>query len=56
VRPVLFNGTAGALILVRGRPFAVMGFTVRQGRIVEIHAIADPARVERIAAVALGTS
>jgi hypothetical protein len=38
---------------VRGRPFAVMGFTVAGGRIVEIDAIADPDRVRRIAAAVL---
>jgi RNA polymerase sigma-70 factor (ECF subfamily) len=48
VRPALVNGGAGAVIIVRGRPFAIMGFTVRGGRIVEIDAIADPERVERI--------
>jgi len=50
VRATLVNGGAGALIVVRGRPFAIMGFTVRGGRIVEIDAIADPDRVERIVA------
>lgn len=55
IRPIQFNGAAGALILVHGRPFAVMGFIVRRGRIVEIDAIADPERIERIAAVVLGT-
>jgi RNA polymerase sigma factor (sigma-70 family) len=49
VQPALVNGAAGALITVNGRPFAVMGFTVVDGRIVEIDAIADPARVERLA-------
>jgi RNA polymerase sigma-70 factor (ECF subfamily) len=53
VRPVLVNGAAGAVITVRGRPFAVMGFTVSQGKIVEIDAIADPERVRRIAAAVL---
>jgi ketosteroid isomerase-like protein len=32
------------------RPFAIMGFTVSDGKIIEIHAIADPQRVQRIAA------
>jgi RNA polymerase sigma factor (sigma-70 family) len=49
VQPALVNGAAGALITVNGRPFAVMGFTVVDGRIVEIDAVADPARVERLA-------
>src|SRR6266540_54628 len=36
-----------------GRPFAVMGFTVADGKIVEIDAIADPERVGRLAAAVL---
>lgn len=54
LRPVLVNGAVGAVITLGGRPFAVMGFIVRHGRIVEIDAIADPARVGRIAASVLG--
>jgi RNA polymerase sigma factor (sigma-70 family) len=54
VLPTLVNGAAGAVITVGGRPFAVMGFTVVDGKIVEIDAIADPERVRRIAAAVLG--
>jgi RNA polymerase sigma factor (sigma-70 family) len=54
LRPALVNGAAGVVVTVRGRPFAVMGFTVAEGRIVEIDAIADPERVRRIAAAVLG--
>jgi hypothetical protein len=32
VRPALVNGAAGVVVAPRGRPFAVMGFTVRRGR------------------------
>jgi RNA polymerase sigma factor (sigma-70 family) len=53
VTPALVNGAAGAVITVRGRPIAVMGFTVVEGRIVEIDAIADPERVRRVAAAVL---
>lgn len=53
LQPALVNGAAGAIVSVRGRPFAVMGFTVAEGRIVEIDAIADPERVRRIAAAVL---
>jgi hypothetical protein len=49
VRPALVNGAAGAVVTVRGRPIAVMGFTVTAGKIVAIDAIADPGRVRRIA-------
>jgi RNA polymerase sigma factor (sigma-70 family) len=52
--PALVNGAAGVVVTVGGRPFAVMGFTVADGRIVEIDAIADPDRVRRIAAAVLG--
>jgi RNA polymerase sigma factor (sigma-70 family) len=48
LHPALINGTAGVVITAHGRPYAVMAFTVAQGKIVEIDAIADPARVETI--------
>jgi RNA polymerase sigma-70 factor (ECF subfamily) len=54
LRPVLVNGSAGVVVVVNGRPFAIMGFTVRDGRIVAIDAIADPGRVGRLAASVLG--
>jgi RNA polymerase sigma factor (sigma-70 family) len=54
VLPVLVNGAAGALIVVGGRPFVVMGFIVAEGRILEIDAMADPQRVRRVAAPVLG--
>src|SRR4051812_13635742 len=54
VRRALINGVPGGVILVRGKPFAIMGFTVRDGRIVEIDAINDPERVARVAAAVLG--
>jgi RNA polymerase sigma factor (sigma-70 family) len=53
IHPALVNGVAGAVITVRGRPFAVMGFTVVGGKIIEIDAVADPERVPRIAAAVL---
>ncbi len=49
LRPTLVNGAAGVLVVVDGRPQSVMGFTVSEGKIVEIDAIADPERVRRIA-------
>ena len=49
----LVNGAAGVVVTVEGRPFAVMGFTVSDGKIVEIDAIGDPERVQRIAAAVL---
>jgi RNA polymerase sigma-70 factor, ECF subfamily len=53
LHPALVNGAAGMVITVHGRPFAVMGFTVVDGKIIEIDAIADPERVGRIAAAVL---
>jgi RNA polymerase sigma-70 factor (ECF subfamily) len=53
VRPALVNGAAGAVITVRGRPIAILGFTVVGGRIVEIDGIAEPERVRRVAAAVL---
>src|ERR671912_710413 len=54
LHPALVNGAAGVVVTVAGRPFAVLGFTVTQGRIVEIDAIANPERVRTIAAAVLG--
>ena len=48
VRPALVNGAAGVVVAPRGRPFAVMGFTVRGGKIVEIDVLADPERLRRL--------
>jgi RNA polymerase sigma factor (sigma-70 family) len=47
--PALVNGAAGVLVTLDGQPMTVMGFTVANGKIVEIDAIADPDRVRRIA-------
>jgi RNA polymerase sigma-70 factor (ECF subfamily) len=53
LHPALVNGTAGVVVTVHGRPFAVMGFTVTDGRIVEINAIAEPDRVRAMTASVL---
>ena len=47
-RPALVNGAVGVVVAPRGRLLAVLGFTVRGGKIVEIDAIADPARLGRL--------
>jgi RNA polymerase sigma-70 factor (ECF subfamily) len=54
VHPALINGAAGVVITVRGRPVALMGFTVTGSTIAEIDAIADPARVRTVAVAVLG--
>jgi RNA polymerase sigma-70 factor (ECF subfamily) len=43
--PVLVNGTAGILCTMQGKPFSVMAFTVRGGKIAEIDILADPERL-----------
>jgi RNA polymerase sigma-70 factor (ECF subfamily) len=50
LHPALVNGAAGVVVTVRGRPVTVMGFTIVNGKIAEIDAIADPVRVRDIAA------
>jgi RNA polymerase sigma-70 factor, ECF subfamily len=45
VRPALVNGAAGVVVAPHGRPFSVMGFTVADGKIVAIDALADPERL-----------
>jgi RNA polymerase sigma-70 factor (ECF subfamily) len=45
LRPVLVDGTAGVVIEVDGVPDTIMGFTVRDGRIVAIDILADPERL-----------
>ena len=54
LRPALVNGAAGVVVMMRGRPVTVIGFTVADGKIAEIDAIADPERVPTIAAAVLG--
>ncbi len=53
LHPALVNGAAGVVVTVRGRPITVMGFTVADGKVAEIDAIADPERVRKIAAAVL---
>jgi RNA polymerase sigma factor (sigma-70 family) len=47
-RPVLVNGAAGVVVKLHGRAFAVMGFTVSGGKIVQVDAILDPERLRRV--------
>jgi RNA polymerase sigma factor (sigma-70 family) len=44
-RPAVVNGAAGAVIMLGDRPFAVVGFTVTDGRIAAIDLIADPSKL-----------
>jgi RNA polymerase sigma-70 factor, ECF subfamily len=48
VRPAVINGTAGVVVAPDGQLVSIMAFTVRGGRVVEIHALVDPARLARL--------
>jgi RNA polymerase sigma-70 factor (ECF subfamily) len=52
--PVMVNGAAGVLIVLDGRPFAVIAFTVSGGRIVEMDSIIDPDRLRYVDLSVLG--
>ncbi|PZF80271.1 sigma-70 family RNA polymerase sigma factor [Jiangella anatolica] len=47
-RRVLVNGAPGLLVAPGGRPFAVLAFTVRRDRIVEIDILGDQDRLRRL--------
>jgi RNA polymerase sigma factor (sigma-70 family) len=47
-QPALVNGAAGVVVSRGGRPFSVIGFTVRRGRIVAIDILADPTRLRQL--------
>jgi RNA polymerase sigma factor (sigma-70 family) len=44
----LVNGSPGAVVLSDGRPFAVLGFTIRRGKVVEIDVLSDAQRLSEI--------
>jgi RNA polymerase sigma-70 factor (ECF subfamily) len=54
VRPALVNGAAGAVVAPGGRAFAVMAFTVTDGKIVELDVLADPRRLSGVELSGLG--
>jgi RNA polymerase sigma-70 factor (ECF subfamily) len=47
-RPMLIDGEVGVVVAPRGRLRMVMRLTVVEGKIVEVEAVADPARLERM--------
>jgi RNA polymerase sigma factor (sigma-70 family) len=53
-RPALVNGAAGVVVAAGDRLLAVMGLTVRGGRIAEIDILADPERLGRLDLAAFG--
>jgi RNA polymerase sigma-70 factor (ECF subfamily) len=54
VRPALVNGVAGVVVAPNGRPYSVIAFTVRGGKIVAIDALADPKRLQGLDLAVLG--
>jgi len=48
VRPALINGAAGAVVAPSGQVFSVMAFTVTNGKIIQIDALADPERLAQL--------
>ena len=48
LNPALVNGAAGVVVTVDGRPFSVMCFTVIDGRVAAIDALADPDRLNTL--------
>ena len=48
VRPALVNGAVGTVSIQDGRPFSIVGFTIRNRRIVEMDILADPERLSRL--------
>jgi RNA polymerase sigma factor (sigma-70 family) len=53
LRPTLVNGAAGIILMEGGQPFAVWGFTVAGGKIVEIDAVTDPERLRQLGLASL---
>ena len=52
-RHALVNGAAGVVVVRDGRLVAVLGFNVRDARIVAIDVVTDPARLRRVDAAVL---
>jgi RNA polymerase sigma-70 factor (ECF subfamily) len=47
-RRALVNGAPGVVSFADGEPYAVLGFTVARGKIVEMNVLADPVRLRRL--------
>lgn len=47
-RPALVNGAVGVIVAPRGRLLMVLRFTIKDGKIVEIEAVADPERLRHL--------
>jgi RNA polymerase sigma-70 factor (ECF subfamily) len=53
-RPAVVNGSAGLVVVRDERPFSVLAFAIRGGRIVELDIVADPARLRHVELAVLG--
>ncbi|HEY1687553.1 MAG TPA: sigma-70 family RNA polymerase sigma factor [Solirubrobacteraceae bacterium] len=51
----LINGAAGIVSVRDGRPFTVLGYTIKGGQIVEIDILADPERLAQLDLTILGS-
>jgi RNA polymerase sigma-70 factor (ECF subfamily) len=47
-RLALVNGSVGIVVSAHGRPFTVMGFAIRRGRITEFDILTDPVRFRHL--------
>jgi RNA polymerase sigma factor (sigma-70 family) len=52
-RPALVNGAPGLVCMLEGKPFSVMAFTVRGGKIAAIDILRDPERLSQLDLTAL---
>jgi hypothetical protein len=52
-RTALVNGAPGLVGMREGKPFSVMGFTIRGGKIAEIDVLSDPKRLSQLDLTAL---
>ena len=50
-RPAIVNGAAGAIVGPGRRPFAVVGFTIAEGRITAIDVVIDPDKLRSVRGV-----
>jgi RNA polymerase sigma factor (sigma-70 family) len=50
-RHAIVNGAAGVVVVAPGRPLAIVGFTVADGRVVELDLVTDRRQLDRLAGV-----
>jgi RNA polymerase sigma-70 factor (ECF subfamily) len=53
-RPALVNGAVGGVALRDGQPFSVGAFTIKDGKIVEMDFLTDPARLAALDLTVVG--